>query len=107
MQKRHKHHTHKNVKTTGGLSAAKGNGHRKYEKGISLKGLKYRKKYKVEKGFYKVEHKNERDKKNNFKAEMVKDYENYILMRKLKNGFMYCITKGKLICGDQKLVKLT
>jgi hypothetical protein len=106
MQKRHKHHTHKNVKTTGGLSAAKGNGHRKYEKGISLKGLKYRKKYKVEKGFYKVEHKNERDKKDDFKAEMVKDCGNYILMRKLKSGFMYCITKGTLICGGKKLVKL-
>ena len=78
----------------------------KTQKVMSLDGLNFRKKYKVEKGFYKVEHKNERDKKNNFKAEMVKDYENYILMRKLKNGFMYCITKGKLICGDQKLVKL-
>jgi hypothetical protein len=106
MQKRHKHHTHKNVKTTGELSAAKGNGYRKYEKGISLKSLKYRKKYKVEKGFYKVEHKDKRDKKDDFKAEMVKDYGNYILMRKLKSGFMYCITKGTLICGGKKLVKL-
>ena len=80
---------------------------KKTQKVMSLDGLNFRKKYKVEKGFYKVEHKNERDKKNNFKAEMVKDYENYILMRKLKSGFMYCITKGTLICGDQKLVKLT
>jgi len=79
---------------------------KKTQKVMSLDGLNFRKKYKVEKGFYKVEHKNERDKKNNFKAEMVKDYENYILMRKLKSGFMYCITKGTLICGDQKLVKL-
>ena len=79
---------------------------KKRQKVMSLDGLNFRKKYKVEKGFYKVEHKNERDKKNNFKAEMVKDYENYILMRKLKSGFMYCITKGTLICGDQKLVKL-
>jgi len=80
--------------------------HKHHKKGISLKELKYRKKYKVEKDFYKVEHKNKRDKKNNFKAEMIKDYGNYILMRKLKNGFMYCIAKGTLICGDQKLVKL-
>ena len=79
---------------------------KKTQKVMSLDGLNFRKKYKVEKGFYKVEHKNERDKKNNFKAEMVKDYENYILMRKLKSGFMYCITKRTLICGDQKLVKL-
>ena len=79
---------------------------KKTQKVMSLDGLNFRKKYKVEKGIYKVEYKNERDKKNNFKAEMVKDYENYILMRKLKNGFMYCITKGTLICGDQKLVKL-
>ena len=79
---------------------------KKTQKVMSLDGLNFRKKYKVEKGFYKVEHKNERDKKNNFKAEIVKDYENYILMRKLKSGFMYCITKGTLICGDQKLVKL-
>ena len=80
---------------------------KKTQKVMSLDGLAFRKKYKVEKGFYKVEHKNERDKKNNFKAEMVKDCGNYILMRKLKSGFMYCITKGTLICGGKKLVKLT
>ena len=80
---------------------------KKTQKAMSLDGLNFRKKYKIEKGFYKVEYKNERDKKNNFKAEMVKDYENYILMRKLKSGFMYCITKGTLICGGKKLVKLT
>jgi len=107
MQKRHKHHTHKNVKTTGELSAAKGNGYRKYEKGISLKGLKYRKKYKVEKGFYKVKHHKNGYKLDSFKAEMIKDYDNYILMKKLKDGLMYCITKGMLIAGEKELVKLT
>ena len=79
---------------------------KKTQKVMSLDGLNFIKKYKVEKGFYKVEHKNKRDKKDDFKAEMIKDYGNYILMRKLKSGFMYCITKGTLICGDQKLVKL-
>jgi len=37
----------------------------------------------------------------------IKDYENYILMRKLKDGVMYCITKGILITDEKELVKLT
>ena len=51
MQKRNKNHTYKNVKNTRALSSAKSGGYKSYEKGISLKSLIFRKKYKVEKGF--------------------------------------------------------
>ena len=32
--------------------------------------------------------------------------DGYVLFY-LKSGFMYCITKGTLICGEKELVKLT
>ena len=76
MQKRHKNHTYKNVKNTRALSSAKSGGYKSYEKGISLKSLIFRKKYKVEKGFYKVKHHKNSYKIDDFKAEIIKDYEN-------------------------------
>ena len=80
---------------------------KKTQKAMSLDGLNFRKKYKVEKGFYKVKHHKNGYKLDSFKAEMIKDYNNYILMKKLKDGLMYCITKGMLIAGEKELVKLT
>ena len=49
---------------------------KKTQKVMSLDGLNFRKKYKVEKGFYKVEYKNERDKdskKDKEREELLQD----------------------------------
>lgn len=103
MKMKNKHAASRNVRGPSELVPDKGNSWSKFEKNISIKAMVHKKNYKVEKGVYRVKHQGKKLK--NFMVEVTKDYGNYILCRRLKNGRNYCITKGTLICGEKELIK--
>ena len=105
MQMKNKHAASRNVRGPSELVPDKGNSWSKFEKNINIKVMVHKKNYKVEKGVYRVKHHKDAHKLKDFMVEVTKDYGNYILCRRAKNGRNYCITKGILICGEKELIK--